>query len=362
MSRVPPLVPPGPPLTAAQQERYSRQIMLPGIGEEGQRRLRAARVAVVGAGGLGTPAMQLLARAGVGVLGVIDDDRVERSNLQRQVLHGDADVGRDKVASARDAIAVASPGTDVRTHAVRLTEDNATELLGAYDLVLDGSDNFATRYLVDDTAARLGMPVVWGSALQFDGQLSVFWAARGYRYRDLYPEVPSAAPSCGSAGVLGPVCAVVGAQMAAEAIKVITGVGRPLLGRLAVVDALQGTTRVLSLGAADPTPPGVITAAQLSETLRRAPLGEPVVLVDVREPDEPGGLPGAVRLPLSQIEHGACPATPTGTDVVLYCASGVRSQRAAQLLTEEGFTQVRSLAGGLATWRAVTGEQVGSLA
>lgn len=357
MSRVPPLVAPGPPLTEVSRERYSRQIMLPGIGEEGQRRLHAARVVVVGAGGLGTPALQMLAGAGVGVLGVIDDDRVERSNLQRQVLHGDADVGRDKVASARDALAAVNPDIDVRTHAVRLTEHNAEDLLGAYDLVLDGSDNFATRYLVDDTAARLGMPVVWGSALQLGGQLSVFWAARGYRYRDLYPDLPVSAPSCGSAGVLGPVCAVVGAQMAAEAIKLITGVGRPLLGRLAVVDALQGSMRVLSLGAAEPAPPGVITATQLRDALAA---GDQIAVIDVRDEDEPGSLPGAVRLPLSRLEEGVRPSVANEANVVLYCAAGVRSGRAAELLAADGFTRVRSLAGGIAAWNAVTGGRVGA--
>lgn len=208
MSALPPLVAPGVPLSAESAERYSRQSMLPGIGAEGQRRIRAARVAVVGAGGLGTPAMGMLAGAGIGVLGIIDDDVVERSNLQRQVLHGDADVGRPKTESARDAVLASNPEIEVRLHTCRLTSDNAADVLSGYDLVLDGSDNFATRYLVDDTAAALDLPVVWGAALQFGGQLSVFWASKGYRYRMLYPSVPDAAPSCGSAGVLGPVCAI----------------------------------------------------------------------------------------------------------------------------------------------------------
>lgn len=211
----------------------------------GQRRLKNAKVLVIGAGGLGSPALLYLAAAGVGTLGIIDDDDVDLSNLQRQVIHGVADVGRPKIESARDAIAALNPLVDVRLHNVRLDASNALELFADYDLILDGADNFATRYLVNDAAAILGKPYVWGSIFRFDGQVSVFWEQHGPTYRDLYPEAPPAGsvPSCGEGGVFGMLCAAVGSLMVTEAVKLITGVGRSLLGRVALFDALGGSWR-----------------------------------------------------------------------------------------------------------------------
>ncbi|WP_231916171.1 molybdopterin-synthase adenylyltransferase MoeB [Microbacterium karelineae] len=359
------LVAPGPPLAPAERERFSRQIMLPGMGEDGQRRLRAARVLVIGAGGLGAPCLMGLAAAGVGTLGIVDDDAVELSNLQRQLLHGAADIGRRKIDSARDGLRAIDPDLAVEAHGIRLSPENAAELLARYDLVVDGSDNFATRYLVDDAAAAAGIPVVWGSVLRDEGQVSVFSAADRVRYRDLYPDAPSSAPDCGTAGVFGPLCAIVGSQMAAEAIKLVTGRGRTLLGRLVVIDALGASWREVALRpAATGADPGIVTAAQLRGELAGE---DPPFVVDVRGPDEDGGIPDAVRWELAAIEAGQDPprAVADAGDIVLHCAIGVRSRRAAEhLAARDGWRdrRIRSLAGGLAAWRAQEGEPAPSCA
>ena len=276
-----PLVAPGPELSTPELERYARHLALPGVGTEGQRRLAAARVLVVGAGGLGSPALLYLAAAGVGTIGIVDDDAVDTSNLQRQVIHGGSDVGRRKVDSARESIADVNPHVHVVEHALRLDADNALDVLRGYDVVLDGADNFPTRYLVSDAAEVLGLPVVWGSIYRFQGQVSVFWAAprfavpddaahpdaarpdpagpgeqgsRGVTYRDVFPvpPPPGAAPDCATGGVFGAMCGTVGSVMATEAIKLVTGAGTTLLGRLAVYDALDLSWRQLTVRA-DPT-------------------------------------------------------------------------------------------------------------
>ncbi|WP_289025728.1 ThiF family adenylyltransferase [uncultured Cellulosimicrobium sp.] len=276
-----PLVAPGHELSTPELERYARHLALPGVGTEGQRRLAAARVLVVGAGGLGSPALLYLAAAGVGTIGIVDDDAVDTSNLQRQVIHGGSDVGRRKVDSARESIADVNPHVHVVEHALRLDADNALDVLRGYDVVLDGADNFPTRYLVSDAAEVLGLPVVWGSIYRFQGQVSVFWAAprfavpddaahpgaagpdpagpgergpRGVTYRDVFPvpPPPGAAPDCATGGVFGAMCGTVGSVMATEAIKLVTGAGTTLLGRLAVYDALDLSWRQLTVRA-DPT-------------------------------------------------------------------------------------------------------------
>ncbi|MFF2621897.1 molybdopterin-synthase adenylyltransferase MoeB [Oerskovia jenensis] len=256
MTSLPPLVAPSTsPLGPEELARYSRHLALPGIGLEGQQRLRAARVLVVGAGGLGSPALLYLAAAGVGTIGIVDDDRVEVSNLQRQVIHGGSDVGRPKVASARDAIAEVNPHVSVRVHEQRLDAGNVLDVLAGYDVVLDGTDNFATRYLVGDAAEIAGIPCVWGSIFRFQGQVSVFWSAppvgEGVVYRDVFPEPPppGTVPDCATGGVLGAMCGTVGSVMATEAIKLITGAGSTLLGRLAVYDSLELTWRHLTIRA-----------------------------------------------------------------------------------------------------------------
>ena len=251
---LPPLVEPGPPLTRVEAERFARHLFLPQLGELGQRRLRAAKVAVIGVGGLGSPALLYLAGAGVSTLGLFDDDVVERSNLHRQVIHTVADIGRPKVDSGAEHLLALSPDLTVDRHRVRLDNQNATDLLSGYDLVLDGTDNFATRYLVNDACAELGIPLIWASIFRSDAQISVFWSRppdgeQPRTLRDLFPHQPpeGAVPSCAEGGVLGALCGQVGAIMANEAIKLIAGIGDPLFGRVLVLDTMAASWRELPL-------------------------------------------------------------------------------------------------------------------
>lgn len=375
-----PLVEPGPPLTPEERQRWSRHLLLPGVGEVGQRRLRAARVAVVGAGGLGSPVLAYLAAAGVGELVVVDDDVVEASNLQRQVLHGAGDVGRPKVDSAADALARQAPWTSVVRAPERLTAENAARLLAGCHLVVDGADNFATRYAVADACEQLGVPEVFGSLLQHDGQVAVFWPGHpsgAPGYRDLFPAPPppGSVASCAEAGVLGALCGVVGSVMAVEAVKLLAGAGEPLLGRLLVLDALSMSWRTVRVrvsaaqdddersgaGAAraavpqprveEPLPPDAeVTPRELAEALAG---GVDVVLVDVRTEAERslGALPGAVPVPLEDAVAGLLPPLPPGR-VVVHCRSGARSDRAVRALRAAGRTEVAHLRGGLLAWAA----------
>ncbi len=373
-----PLVEPAPELTSAEVERYSRHLIIPEIGAVGQRRLKNARVLVIGAGGLGSPALLYLAAAGVGTLGIIDDDHVDLSNLQRQVIHGVADVGRAKIESARDAIAALNPLVDVRLHNVRLDAANALELFADYDLILDGADNFATRYLVNDAAAILGKPYVWGSIFRFDGQVSVFWEKHGPTYRDLYPEAPPAGsvPSCGEGGVFGMLCAAVGSLMVTEAVKLITGVGRSLLGRVALFDALGGSWREIRVSkdpAAEPITeltdyeafcgitPAVsadtghtVTATQLATMLasRKAGLKD-FDLVDVRETGEHDivSIDGSVLIPQGRILAGeAWAELPQDRDIVFHCKAGTRSANVLDAARKAGYQRVSHLDGGILAW------------
>ena len=373
-----PLVEPAADLTAAEVERYSRHLIIPEIGAIGQRRLKNAKVLVIGAGGLGSPALLYHAAAGVGTLGIIDDDDVDLSNLQRQVIHGVADVGRPKIESARDAIAALNPLVDVRLHNIRLDATNALELFAGYDLILDGADNFATRYLVNDAAAILGKPYVWGSIFRFDGQVSVFWEKHGPTYRDLYPEAPPAGsvPSCGEGGVFGMLCAAVGSLMVTEAVKLITGVGRSLLGRVALYDALGGSWREIRVSkdpAAEPIteltdyeafcgiePAGQadtehsVTATQLATMLasRKAGLKD-FDLVDVREPGEYDivRIDGAVLIPQGRILAGeAWSEIPQDRDVVFLCKAGTRSANVLAAARKAGYQRVSHLDGGILAW------------
>ncbi|ROS78993.1 ThiF family adenylyltransferase [Cellulomonas sp. PhB143] len=414
--RLAPLVEPGPELTGDRLARYARHVVLPGIGTEGQRRLAAARVLVVGAGGLGSPALLYLAAAGVGTLGVVDDDVVDVSNLQRQVLHGVADVGRTKVDSARDAVAALDPATRVVAHRVRLDAGNVLEILRGYDVVLDGADNFATRYLVSDAAEVLGLPVVWGSIYRFGGQVSVFWGAprfapddvgpdaaartgRGPTYRDVFPQPPppGTVPDCATGGVFGTMCASIGAAMATETVKLVTGVGRSLHGRLAVHDALEGTWRELAVRP-DPTRapvaallegPGAYAAfcglpgAGDGGTDRAAAAASPStasvrelaaavegglgdwevpgdarpVLLDVREEWEaqivavPGArlVPSGTFLGTSAGAHAALADLPTDRPVLVLCKAGARSARVADAAREAG-VDARTVDGGILAW------------
>ncbi|MDR6556162.1 adenylyltransferase/sulfurtransferase [Arthrobacter pascens] len=373
-----PLVDPAAGLTPEEVERYSRHLIIPEIGALGQRRLKNARVLVIGAGGLGSPALLYLAAAGVGTIGIIDDDDVDLSNLQRQIIHGVADVGRPKIESARDAIAALNPLVDVRLHDARLDSSNALELFSGYDLILDGADNFATRYLVNDAAAILGKPYVWGSIFRFDGQVSVFWEKHGPTYRDLYPEAPPAGsvPSCGEGGVFGMLCAAVGSLMVTEAVKLITGVGRSLLGRVALYDALGGSWREIRVAkdpAAPPiteltdyeafcgiTPPAAtdaehsVTATQLAEMLASRDAGtKDFELVDVRESGEFDivRIDGSVLIPQGRILSGeAWAELPQDRDIVFHCKSGARSAAVLAAARKAGYQRVSHLDGGILAW------------
>src|SRR6266581_4034082 len=328
---LPPLVEPAAELTVDEVRRYSRHLIIPDVGMTGQKRLKNAKVLVVGAGGLGSPALLYLAAAGVGTLGIIDLDVVDESNLQRQISHGQSDVGRSKAESARDSIRQINPYVDVILHEVRLDSDNAMEIFAGYDLIVDGTDNFATRYLVNDACVLLGKPYVWGSIYRFDGQASVFWAEYGPCYRCLYPEPPppGMVPSCAEGGVLGVLCASIGSIQVNEAIKLITGIGESLAGRLMIYDALEMSYRSLNIRK-DPDCPvcgenptitelidydafcgavsadaqeaasgSTITAAELKAMFDR---DEDIFLIDVREPNEYEivSIPGAVLIPKDQ--------------------------------------------------------------
>ncbi len=377
---LPPLVEPAAELTREEVARYSRHLIIPDVGVDGQKRLKNARVLVIGAGGLGSPALLYLAAAGVGTIGIVDFDIVDESNLQRQIIHGVADLGRPKAESARDSIAAINPLVQVRLHEVRLEPDNAVQLFAQYDLILDGTDNFATRYLVNDAAVLAGKPYVWGSIYRFEGQVSVFWEdapdGRGLNYRDLYPEPPppGMVPSCAEGGVLGILCASIAAVMGTEAIKLITGIGEPLLGRLLVYDALEMTYRnvvirkdpstpkitelidyddfcgVVSEDAADAAVDSTITPRELRELLDS---GKKVALIDVREPVEwdINHIDGARLIPQSLISSGeALAQLPQDRTAVLYCKTGVRSAEALAALKKAGFSDAVHLQGGIVAW------------
>jgi sulfur-carrier protein adenylyltransferase/sulfurtransferase len=364
--------------------RYSRHLIMPEVGLEGQRRLKAARVLIVGAGGLGSPASMYLAAAGVGTLGLVDFDVVDPTNLQRQLLHGDADVGRPKLESARDRLTAVNPHVEIVLHPLRLTSENAMEVIRDYDLVVDGTDNFPTRYLVNDACALLGKPNVYGSIFRFEGQVSVFDAARGPCYRCLFrePPPPGLVPSCAEGGVLGVLPGIIGSMQALEAIKLIIGKGDSLVGRLLLFDALKLTWRELRLrknpecpvcgenptvtelidyldfcgvsdweegaGAGDEVPE--ITPGELVGRLDR---GDRVRIVDVREPHEWDitnlESRGAQLIPLGELLE-RLGELDTAEDVVVHCRTGARSARAVTQLQDAGFRKVWNLRGGILAW------------
>lgn len=375
---IPPLVEPAADLSPDEVQRYSRHVIIPEIGDIGQRRLKNAKVLVMGAGGLGSPALLYLAAAGVGTLGIVDDDTVELSNLQRQVIHRVSGVGRPKAESARDAILELNPHVDVRLHEVHLDSSNALDVFADYDLILDGTDNFATRYLVNDAAAILGKPYVWGSIFRFDGQVSVFWEKHGPTYRDVFPEPPPAGsvPSCGEGGVFGMLCAAIGASMVTEAVKLITGVGTTLLGRIQLYDALTATWREIKVAkdpdaapiteltdyeafcgvpaAADPGTERTVTAGQLATMLAAREAGvKDFELIDVREPGEASivSIPGARLIPQGRLLSGeAWDEVPRDREVVFHCKGGVRSAGVLAAAVEAGFSKVSHLDGGVLAW------------
>jgi adenylyltransferase/sulfurtransferase len=371
--------PASPPLRPDQFERYRRHLSLPELGPEGQRALLGARVLLVGAGGLGCPLAQYLAAAGVGHLGLVDFDRVDASNLQRQILFATADVGRPKVEVARERILALNPDVKVEGFEERLSSRNALRILEGWDVVVDGADNFPTRYLVNDACVLLGKPNVHGSVLRFEGQATVFDAARGPCYRCLYPEPPppGAVPSCAEGGVLGVLPGLVALLQATETIKLVTGLGEPLVGRLLQYDALalrftefriakdpacpvcgeHPTVRELidyeGFCGLAPAPAEALRELSAPELAARLGRGADLLLLDVREPDEyaTARLPGSRLVPLGQLE-GRLEELAAWRErpVVVYCHLGGRSARAARLLAERGFRDVANLAGGIEAW------------
>ncbi|MEL0625913.1 ThiF family adenylyltransferase [Salinibacterium amurskyense] len=383
-----PLVEPGAQLSPDRLIRYSRQLANPDFGELAQRRLANARVLVVGAGGLGSATIPALAALGVGTIGVIDTDVVELSNLHRQLAHGVADIGRSKLDSVADTVARIDPEIALVRHSLWLDPTNALDLFGDYDLVLDGSDNFATRYLVNDAAALTGIPVVWGAILRYGGQAGIAWSGHGPTYRDLFPvpPAPGTVPSCAEGGVLPTVCAMIGAIMCSETVKLITGIGDPLLGRVTTYDALSGRFRELDYAASDEadaitelidyeafcgvtaapatggtpgsndasgiggaggadSPVDEIDSRELAAMLRS---GAPLQLVDIREPFEYAiaAIETAELIPLGGLGDRLADIR-TDVPVVVYCHHGIRSERALRMLQSAGFTNIRHLVGGI---------------
>ncbi len=383
---LPALVEPAAELTIDEVRRYSRHLIIPDVGMEGQKRLKNSRVLVIGAGGLGSPALMYLAAAGVGTLGVVEFDEVDESNLQRQVIHGQSDIGKPKAESARETIQEINPLVNVVVHGERLDNDNVMGIFEGYDLIVDGTDNFATRYMVNDAAVLLGKPYVWGSIFRFDGQASVFWAAHGPCYRCLYPEPPppGMVPSCAEGGVLGVLCASIGSVQVNEAIKLLTGIGEPLLGKLMVYDALEMEYRKLSVRkdphcaicgenptvtelidyedfcgavsdeAAEAVVDSTISVRQLENWLKeRSEGGRDFVLVDVREPNEReiNQIPGSVLIPKGDFLSGeGLQQLPQDKQAVFYCKVGGRSAEVLAVAKGAGFADAVHVGGGVAAW------------
>jgi len=382
VSSVPALVEPADSLSVEEVRRYSRHLIIPDVAMTGQKRLKNAKVLCIGAGGLGSPALMYLAAAGVGTLGIVEFDTVDESNLQRQIIHGQSDIGRSKAESAADSVREIDPLITVNVHEMHLDSSNVLELFAQYDLIVDGTDNFATRYLVNDAAVLLGKPYVWGSIYRFDGQASVFWAEYGPCYRCLYPEPPppGMVPSCAEGGVLGVLCASIGSIQVNEAIKLITGIGEPLVGSLMVYDALEMEYRKIKVRkdpncavcGEHPTVTELIDYEEfcgvVSDEAQQAAAGstitvnelkdlidadKPIALIDVREPAEWEivRIPGATLIPKDEILRGdALASLPQDRQIVLYCKSGVRSAEALAAVKNAGFRDAVHVHGGVSAW------------
>jgi molybdopterin/thiamine biosynthesis adenylyltransferase/rhodanese-related sulfurtransferase len=377
---LPPLVEPAADLSVDEIRRYSRHLIIPDVAMDGQKRLKNAKVLVIGAGGLGSPALMYLAAAGVGTLGIVDFDVVDESNLQRQIIHGVSDIDTPKAESAERSIREINPYVQVNLHEERLESSNALEIFAPYDLIIDGTDNFATRYLVNDACVLLGKPYVWGSIYRFDGQASVFWAEHGPCYRCLYPDPPppGMVPSCAEGGVLGVLCASIGSIQVNEAIKLIDGIGEPLVGELMVYDALDMEYRKIkvrkdpecAICGKNPTVTGLIDYEEfcgtVSDEAQQAAMGstitaqeladmqnsgEDFLLVDVREPAEFEivSIPGATLIPKGDIPAHLS-ELPQDKPVVLYCKTGVRSAEALATLKGAGFSTAKHVQGGVTAW------------
>jgi sulfur-carrier protein adenylyltransferase/sulfurtransferase len=385
----PPLVEPASELTIDEVRRYSRHLIIPDVGMSGQKRLKNAKVLVIGAGGLGSPALLYLAAAGVGTLGIAEFDEVDESNLQRQIIHQQSDIGKSKALSAKESVLETNPYVTVVLHEERLDNDNVMQVFEGYDLIVDGTDNFATRYMVNDAAYFLGIPYVWGSIYRFDGQASVFaptLADDAPCYRCLYPEPPppGMVPSCAEGGVLGVLCASIGSIQVNEAIKLLTGIGDPAIGKLVIYDALELEWRKLrvrkdpscALCGENPTVTGLIDydnfCGAVSEEALDAAAGSTIsvttlehmlkerdegtrdfVLVDVREPNEAeiNHIPGAVLIPKGEFLNGhALEQLPSDKQIVMHCKTGVRSAETLAIVKGAGYSDAVHVGGGVAAW------------
>jgi adenylyltransferase/sulfurtransferase len=380
--KLPPLVEPAGELTVDEVRRYSRHLIIPDVAMDGQKRLKNAKVLCVGAGGLGSPALMYLAAAGVGTLGIVEFDTVDESNLQRQIIHGQSDIGRSKAQSARDSVQEINPYVTVVLHEERLDSENVMDLFAQYDLIVDGTDNFATRYLVNDACVLLNKPYIWGSIYRFDGQASVFWSEYGPCYRCLYPEPPppGMVPSCAEGGVLGVLCASIGSIQVTEAIKVLTGIGEPLVGRLMIYDALEMTYRsvkvrkdpecavcgknptvtelidyeafcgAVSEEAVEAAKDSTITPRTLKQWIDD---GQNIQIIDVREPAEYEivSIPGSTLIPKNEFIMGeALSKLPQDKRIVLHCKSGVRSAEVLAIVKAAGFADAVHLGSGVIGW------------
>ena len=371
--KIPPLISQGEQLTIAEARRYSRHVVIPEFATIGQERLKNAKVVCVGAGGLGSPILMYLAAAGVGTIGIIEFDTVEETNLARQIIHGQSDLGLSKAVSAQSKMREINPLIEVVIHEVRLDNSNVMEIFALYDVVIDGSDNFATRYLVNDACVLLKKPCVWGSIYRFDGQASIFWSDYGPCYRCMHPVPASDLPNCAEAGVLGVLCATIGSIQATETIKLITGVGTPLIGSMIIYDALESkfTTieilkdpqcRICSVNpiqtellneyeaVCGPATSDEINVVELKRTIDS---GKDFMLIDVRESHEfeTGHIPGSISFPLGNFADTNFVTTlPRNKPIILLCRSGKRSATSLDLLKAAGFDNAFNVRGGVIAW------------
>jgi molybdopterin/thiamine biosynthesis adenylyltransferase/rhodanese-related sulfurtransferase len=373
--KTPPLVNPGPALSAQQARRYSRQIVIPQIQESGQERIRNAKVLCIGAGGLGSPALMYLAAAGVGTIGIVDFDTVDETNLHRQVLFGQSDIGKKKVDVAKSKIEESNPLVSVTTYPVRINPSNVLEIMAGYDIVIDATDNFATRYLINDAAVLLNKPYVWGSVNRFDGQAAVFWSSLGPCYRCLHPEppAPGTVQNCADAGVLGVLCASIASIQVNEVIKAITGIGELQIGKLMIYEALEAEHSKIDIHknplcvicGENPTQVsllenyesfcGVASAPEISveDLKKKIAANDDFILIDVREPDEfaSSRIPGSVLIPKAHFfDATALDLLPRDKEIILHCRSGVRSAHCLAIIQGAGFMNSRHLGGGILAW------------
>jgi adenylyltransferase/sulfurtransferase len=373
--KTPPLVNPGPALSGEQTRRYSRQIVIPQIQASGQERIGNAKVLCIGAGGLGSPALMYLAAAGVGTIGIVDFDTVDETNLHRQILYGQSDIGKKKVEVARTKIQESNPLVTVNTYPVRITTTNVLEIMSDYDIIIDATDNFATRYLINDAAVLLNKPYVWGSVNRFDGQAAIFWSSLGPCYRCLHPTppAPGTVQNCAEAGVLGVLCASIASMQVNEVIKAITGIGELQIGKLMIYEALEAEYSKIDIHknphcvicSENPTQVnllenyesfcGVASAPEISveDLKKKFAANDDFILIDVREPEEfaSSRIPGSVLIPKAAFfDATALDRLPRDKEIILHCRSGVRSAHCLAIIQGAGFMNSRHLSGGILAW------------